>query len=154
MSAESHTVEARVVKRSIREGKQPSVLVNVPTLGEMWLTQSLPQYFAGTGVEHLKDGDPVRITYKGTFLSMCEKLEPFEATPADLPPDPNEADEPRPWLGRDATDRSIEKQVAMKCATELMVALIEKGQYAAAPGDVAATTAAMAASLWAAIEAE
>jgi hypothetical protein len=150
MSAESHTVEARVVKRSIRGGKQPSVLVAIDGIGEMWLTQSLPQYFTGTGVEHLRGGDPVRITYKGTFLSMCEKLEPFEATPADLPPD-----EPRAWLGgRDATGRSIEKQVALKCATELMVALIEKGQYAAAPADVAATTAAMAASLWAAIEAE
>lgn len=150
MSEPAHTIETRVKKISIKEGKQPGVLVPINGV-DTWLTQSLPQYFTGTPAEALNEGDAVKITYKGTFLSMCEKLEPFEATAEDM----GIHDAP---IKRDATGRSIERQVALKCATELMVALIKSKDLAAPQGTtgvtIAADVAAMAAHLWAALETE
>ncbi len=119
MAENAHTIDTRIKKISIKEGKQPGVLVEINGV-DTWLTQSLPQYFTGTPASALNEGDAVRITYKGTFLAGCDKLEPFEATAADL--GPQEPTVKENLTVHRSTNESIQLQVSLKVASELVAA--------------------------------
>jgi hypothetical protein len=157
VSEQSHTIETRIIRVSVREGKLPSVLIDLNGT-ETWLTRSIDQYYSGVDVTPALAGKAVSLTFKGTFLSAINKvLEPYVATDADMnePPDILWEEEGRATSQpphRDPTRQSIERQVSLKCATEIMVALITHRAGVASGAEVAAEVAAMASVLWAAIE--
>lgn len=165
--SETVIIEGRVEKLN---AKSKLLGIKLDT-GPQWYNKSKDEYLEGPWVPPVV-GQAVRmmVTTEGNFAVACEPLAAFQPAyqpaPSQVPPmatgmyvppaptyvNPQEAVLNPVRMPLDATGVSIQRQVALKCATEIMVASITHGNVAPTPIAAAVDVAAMAATLWAAIE--